>query len=406
MSQALAPSRVSSPAASTSPVWRYVAIAAGILLLFGIYYLATRPGAEQLPVVYGQRRGYKAVDSVNGTSVLAKMFTKAGHEVRSITRLSPKTEDFQTIVWFPDDFKPPTAEQRDYLETWLLLGEGRTLIYIGRDYDAAVDYWTDIQPIVPADQADEVKRRLDKAEEDFKSARKGMPKDAKSDWFTVKARDDVRKAKSLSGPWADGVDASKVDIQVQGTLDPPQPADPNSDKLEGFATVETLLASDQDTLVTRITDPMLGDGQIIVVTNGSFLLNYPLVNHEHRKLAARLVSQVGPGEVAFLESQEDGPEILDEEPESTIPSGLELIKIWPLNVILFHLTLLGIVFCIARWPIFGRPRDLPAESNADFGKHVTALGELLHKTKDTAYAQARLHQYQTQGKRESGKSHR
>jgi hypothetical protein len=75
-------------------------------------------------------------------------------------------------------------------------------------------------------------------------------------------------------------------------------------------------------------------------------------------------------------------------------------------VILLHLTMLGIVYCIARWPIFGRPRELPADSTADFGKHISALGELLRGTKDAAYAQARLEQYRTQGKRESGKSHR
>ena len=63
---------------------------------------------------------------------------------------------------------------------------------------------------------------------------------------------------------------------------------------------------------------------------------------------------------------------------------------WPLNGVLLHLAVLGLIFCFARWPIFGRPR-VPAEASAsDFAKHVEAMGELLRRTKDRAYAEAKL----------------
>lgn len=409
MSQAVSSPRAASPVGSTttSPLWRFVAIAAAVLLLLGIYYLVTRARRETLPVVYGKRRGVDAAESVNGTSVLAGMFTQAGHKVRSITRLSPKADEFQTIVWFPDDYKPPTAEQRTWFEDWLARGTGRTLIYVGRDYDAATEYWNDVQASAPAEQIEELQRRAATARSEYDNARAKMPEKEVAKWFTARRGSGPHEAKTLTGPWADGVDAKKIDIPISGTLEPMKTEDvTGAGSTEMFTEVETLLASDQDTLATRITDYSLGDGQIIVVTNGSFVLNYPLVNHEHRKLAARLVSEAEPGDVAFLESGEDGPEILDKEPETSIPSGLELIKIWPLNVILLHLTMLGIVYCIARWPIFGRPKELPSDSTADFGKHITALGELLHRTKDSAYARARLQHYRAQGKRESGKSHR
>jgi hypothetical protein len=70
-----------------------------------------------------------------------------------------------------------------------------------------------------------------------------------------------------------------------------------------------------------------------------------------------------------------------------------------------HLAVLGLVFCLARFPIFGRPRDLPGEPAADFGKHVAALGELLARSQDRHYAQARLAHYRELAKRDSGKSH-
>ena len=107
----------------------------------------------------------------------------------------------------------------------------------------------------------------------------------------------------------------------------------------------------------------------------------------------------------FIESGEGGPAVLDKEPTGGLPTALELLKIWPLNAILLHLTVLGIVLCLARSPIFGRPRELPADSPADFGKHIEALGKLLARTKDRTYAQARLAQYRQIGQRRSGKSH-
>ena len=65
----------------------------------------------------------------------------------------------------------------------------------------------------------------------------------------------------------------------------------------------------------------------------------------------------------------------------------------PMDVILFHLCLLGILFCMARWPIFGRPRDPEREAPSDFGKHVDALGELLERTGDKNFASSRLLHY-------------
>jgi hypothetical protein len=67
--------------------------------------------------------------------------------------------------------------------------------------------------------------------------------------------------------------------------------------------------------------------------------------------------------------------------------------------------ILGIVFCLARSPIFGRPRELPPDSPADFGKHVAALGQLLARTQDRHYAQARLAHYRQIAERKSGRSH-
>ena len=137
------------------------------------------------------------------------------------------------------------------------------------------------------------------------------------------------------------------------------------------------------------------------------MLNYPLVNREHRKLADKLIDQCGKQSkhVVFIESIANGPPILEKEPTGSMPSLLELLKVWPLNAILLHVAVLGIIICLSRSPIFGRPRDLPGDSPSDFGKHVAALGKLLARTKDRNYAQARLAQYRQVAERRSGRSH-
>jgi len=95
-------------------------------------------GSEEIDTVYGKRRGAQGGDSVNGTSVLADMFKSYGYKVTTRRYLSPKMDEYDVIVWFPDDFQPPTDEQEEFLEDWLYNGQQRTLIYIGRDYDAAI----------------------------------------------------------------------------------------------------------------------------------------------------------------------------------------------------------------------------------------------------------------------------
>jgi hypothetical protein len=133
---------------------------------------------------------------------------------------------------------------------------------------------------------------------------------------------------------------------------------------------------------------------VIVVTNGSFLLNLPLVNHEHRKLAGSLIDEVGVNRrVVFLEASGD-PEVLDKEPEVSIPSGLDFLGVYPFNYILLQLAVAGMIFCFARLPIFGKPRDDQPTQLSDFGEHVSALGELLAKTGDYQFAASRLAHYQ------------
>ncbi|MGH7134232.1 MAG: hypothetical protein ACREHD_00745, partial [Pirellulales bacterium] len=85
---------------------------------------------------------------------------------------------------------------------------------------------------------------------------------------------------------------------------------------------------------------------------------------------------------------------------------LEILAVWPFNVIFLQLGALGLIFCYSRFPIFGRPRPLAAPRLSDFGRHIAALASLLEKTGDRVYALNRVAHYQQTVRREPGRFRR
>jgi hypothetical protein len=174
----------------------------------------------------------------------------------------------------------------------------------------------------------------------------------------------------------------------------------------------------------------IGQSQLLVVSNGSFLLNATLVNHEHRKLAGELIDAIGPGnrDVVFLESRQvkidqptnptpaDNPfplsgnddhtrpnepqdtdgglQIRPADPPPDTPNGLELFLVWPTNWVLLHFALIGVLFCLWKLPLFGLPRPEDPAGCSDFGRHIDAVAALLERTGDRKYALFRVRQYQ------------
>jgi hypothetical protein len=430
-------------------------------LWVGVLLLAGCGGTPELGTEYGQRQSPRAAGSVNGVGVLADMFEDQGHRITTWHRLSPRIRENNVIVWAPDDFSPPSPEARRFLEAWLSEEDDRTLVYIGRDYDAAIEYWNSVLPGAPPDEAEAIERRLARSRSEFDSARAALPAKEYARWFLLDNTQPRREVRQLSGSWVEqlngaqaGLDATKSQIEIRSRLKIPSDGDiPAAER--GDLEFTPLLASGADALVTRVTfaddyepepggepdpaepmpddtytdwyeddyDPGPSNSQILVVTNGSFLLNLPLVNHQHRLLAGKLIEECEGYEalqVAVLESGPDVP-VYDREPQS--PSYLDLLRKWPMNVILLHALGLGVLFCFVFYPIFGRPVErtvlrveqgvpifagIGSESTgpSDFGKHIDALGEMMARTQEQQYAQARLDHYQQHVKRDSGLSHK
>jgi hypothetical protein len=365
---------------------------------------------RDIDTFYGRRRGATGGASVNGVGVLAGMFEEAGHKVTTKRHLCPQFRGADVVVWAPDDYSPPDEKTQQFFEDWLRGGYGRTLIYIGRDYDAAASYWEKVQPTAPPEQVVEVMRRAAQARARRTRARTGLAKEEHCGWFRV-VRDrpprEVGRQESrptpLRGKWCDrgGLDSAQVELVIEARFEVPEPkaTDGGNEPLPA----EVLLAAGDDVFVRRLTHEGWDEGQILVVTNGSFLLNLPLVEKEHRKLAARLIAECGPpgNKVIFVESGTGGLLFLEKEPGEGQPTYWRVFTVRPIGAILLHFAVVGLVFLCGRMPIFGRPQALAADAAFDFGKHVQALGELLAGTQDQPYARQRLEDYEERVKRET-----
>ena len=98
---------------------------------------------------YGRRLGDSKGTSVNGTAVLAAPLEQSGAKVRTARRLGRVIERADVIVWFPDQYEGPAEAVRERLEEWLRSKDGRTLIYVGREFDGLVAYWKSVLAEAP-----------------------------------------------------------------------------------------------------------------------------------------------------------------------------------------------------------------------------------------------------------------
>lgn len=347
--------------------------------------------SQEIETVYGVRSGFGA-QSINGTSVLGEMFESAGHRVRSWRYLSPSLEEADVVVWFPSELYggpsgPPSAEAVAWFENWLRYSEQeKTLIYVGRDYEADSLYWSTAP--APPGLKGRYAGRLTRAQADERSRINSAPTGEAGDWFTLEQPQKRRQVEQLAGPWADGVQASEAQIVTWRRVAPAESSDVLLTGGDGAPLVSEHL---YDAGNVGWTD---NDSRLIVVENASFLLNASLVNKEHRKLAGKLIDRVGDPtkKVVFLEASAS-PRVSETDPSARPPSGLQLFTVWPIGAALAQLAALGIVYAAAVWPIFGTPRRLRRPSLTDFGDHVAALGRLLAGTRDRPYASSLLKKY-------------
>ncbi|MCL2118084.1 MAG: hypothetical protein FWH27_06610 [Planctomycetaceae bacterium] len=362
--------------------------------------------------------------SLNGISVFHHMATRRGHALRTEMVINSYAKNCDVLIWFARRTGSPREETVKQIENWLEAKPGRTFVYVGRAFESTVDYWSAVEDAAPTeeDRRKIASRKFDaenrlrsflanpnsKTKDDKQNTDKQddpsndpfpfilfdhddsqwIGRNTKCQWFETGLQEKQYKVTAISGDpdWTNDMDADKLQLTCYEDW--------------GFAdNVEPLLLADGETVVTSgksqsvdgrvlVARKKVGQSQAIFVTHAGFLLNFPLVNHEHRKLAGRLIDTfgtpkkraciyIGYSEIDFERSNdvsEESPHVL-----------LTLLHIWPLSVILCHLIVLCAAFCFYKWPIFGRPRTLTESPVTDFSKHIDAYAGLLAEAKDDDY---------------------
>ncbi len=308
--------------------------------------------------------------SLNGTGAWAELLRRQGHQVRFSRRLTEELAGWaDVIVRFAALPGPPDHEEAGWYVDWLASRRGRDLIYVVRDYDAEAEYWDRVlaqfSPATDALLRAEAESRRDRARRwvDRLPEKAREPADT-SYWFAVdKPVGSPATCKSLGGLWGHDLDPAEVALPVH------EPIAPGSDNV--------LLSGDGHPLVVEWH--VENGGDVLVLANGSFLLNLPLAIPGRRPLAERTARWLGdePRRIALVSGSypfggPQGP-----------PGLLEWISEDPTTRwVALQLALFGLIACLARAPILGRPRPEPAADVDRPAAHAEALGALLERGKD------------------------
>lgn len=384
-----------------------------MLILASIALVGCEEDEEEVvpfDATYGEGIQSKGRYSVNGTAVFANMFEAAGNSVRYSTRLDSRVQASDVIVWAPDSFIGPNEDEREWFERWLREEPGKTLIYIGRDYDAELPYLSKVIRHADGESKINAQQRFNLAMQRYEILRRRAPAVQDLSWFVIDLNQSNRFARDITASdpyWLEGIDVSKCEVVIRGEI---KPMEYNSTGWD----YEALIRSNDIPVLFQMSPTGRSTSGIIVAQNGSFLLNYALINHEHRKLAGKLIEYCGEDlQITFVESRQTGPSVAgspspmanpNRPDREQRPGFFNLLMTNPLGLILIHLCIAGLIYCFLKFPVFGRPRERFAistvvnhdDENRDirnFGRHIDAVGGLLNKTRDTQHAAMTIQYY-------------
>lgn len=346
--------------------------------LLALFTLALPGCGETLETSYGHVRG----KSINGTGALAAMFRARGCEVRTALRRTDKLSEWaDVIVRFAPFPGPPERDEARWYGHWLDNHPDRALVYIPRDYDADKDYWSRVLDDLPQNTSAERRARIERERDHplrFLELPPTRPKEIAdaTDWFGVNpAPNPPAPCKSLDGPWADGIDPAKAAVVEHETL-----------KVDA----ETVLLGCGPKKAIAMEWTRYNDSRVLVIANGSFLLNAALLNPARRPLAEKVVEWAAeePLHVAFVEG------LFGEGDEDGSLSIFSIIaRVTSIRWVMIQMLVLGLAACLWRAPRLGRARSEPASDADRPVAHAEALGALMARLRRVAEAQAILDAY-------------
>ncbi|QDU62247.1 hypothetical protein Pan216_31140 [Planctomycetes bacterium Pan216] len=351
----------------------------GLTFLAGLLLLGSAGCESHLDTSYGSVHGA----SINGIRGFAELLRQQGHRVGFSYRLTPRLmEREDVLVYFDPSGGRLDGATRLWFEEWLEVRDDRHLIIVPRDSDTEIAYWDALLALPPGsldeDQIDEATQRRRSAEDRQRSLFSEAVELESADWYgwRLAPTAEERIVRTVTGEpsWTDdlGLEQGELDLRFRRRLEVSPWSIP-------------LVTSGDDTVISEL--PLAG-GSVWIVGNGSFLLNFGLVNREHRKLAGALGEAIGSGKrVTFVLGTRQG------EAEEQSPGLLSFLRVFPLSWVGMHLIALGLIYGLYQLPIFGRPKVVEQREVYRFGRHVAALGALLESTGKGEFARKRVAEY-------------
>ncbi len=379
------------------------------LWLFALVLASGLAGCgTEIETAYGRSRG----KSINGTNAVLELVRGRGHQVRAAIRYNETLANWaDVIVRFAQAPGSVSSEEADWLDTWLKTKPGRKLVYIAHDSDAGPEFWPQMLATLPPTGADAERQKMEDRLRESRTWIADLPARAKQpakvdDWFGIEPSDpkkprEVTTCRSLSGPWAAGVDPVAAALPkheaIRAENDETVYLNGDGSKLAiGWSFYGNRDEDDSDDEIRSKA------GGVLVLANGSFLVNAGLLNKARRPLAAHVLDWIGdgPSKVAFVE----GENVLAESDSDSI-SPFHLLTVYPFNWIAAHLAGFGVLFALALATTIGRPRPEPASEIERPSAHPIALGAILARTRQTALAHEILANYR-RWRHPAGATHR
>lgn len=320
-------------------------------------------------------------DSVNGVRVFLSYLKAQKHSVSIAGSLSPSVYDGGDVLIYFDRGAGISSSAQTWLTRWLWDIPGRDLILVCRDADAEVQYWEQVLNEYASQYSAEQIQRI---QDELNSAK-------------VRERYNARREVELTHDGWYGqkpLEGEARLIEQVSVHEEWQQYFPSTDgfqirqcrKLVLPEGAEPLVTAGDDVLVSR---QQVGESNVWVVANATLLFNYPLINHQNRRLAGALSASLGEERWIVLVRNA----ILGQDVKSDPPTLWGLLTIHPINWISAHVFVALLLYILYGLAIFGRPREIVRRESYRFARHIQAMGKLLQATGDVAFAQQKIAAY-------------
>lgn len=389
-----------------------------LLVLPLLFCIVGLSGCSELQTDYGRSVGSPGKKSIAGFGVLREFYRQNGWRDRTLTRLSERLNNVDTIIWTPDASAPLSNEATLWFEAWLARGD-KTLVYVIKDHRTEYEYWKRASRLAPPSQRLEYRRRLARAKLELDRQLLARPALITNGWFTAVPLTLPAVVSDLAGPWSESLTGFQSTPEIEfrvlpydqtknapgATTGPPAVVAPfgaqlNYQPSDLEVDFDVLLKNQGDVpIVSEITFDRWNNSQILVVSAGSLLTNFGLTDQGSRQLAGSIMEASSTGndgdipKVGFLASGQLGVSVSSLDPENMGPSGMEMFTEPPLNMVTIHGAILILLVCLMLFPIFGRPRRIPPRPSADFTAHIDAVAGLMERTGGEQYARVRISEY-------------